>query len=241
MIIAAILIIILIFINPTAFCILKWNKYRRSEYFRLTKNPYLQTALDKGRYGEYLTYCKLSKIQSPGKFLFNVYIPKNDGTTTEIDMLLIHGSGIYVFESKNYSGWIFGNETQKYWTQTLPQGKGKAPQKNKFLNPIFQNKGHIKALRAFLDNEQLPVRSVIVFSERCELKKIEVTDAGCIVVKRDDLPRAIRRCVQQSGTVLSPGQIEGLFQKLYPLTQVSEEQKQAHIDNIKRNQSQSRQ
>lgn len=111
----------------------------------------------------------------------------------------------------------------------------------RYLNPLFQNKGHIKALRAFLDNEQLPVRSVIVFSERCKLKKIEVTDAGCIVVKRDDLPRAIRRCVQQSETVLSSGQIEGLFQKLYPLTQVSEEQKQAHIDNIKRNQNQSRQ
>ncbi|NLK22184.1 MAG: NERD domain-containing protein [Epulopiscium sp.] len=26
---------------------------------------------------------------------------------------------MYVFESKNYSGWIFGNEKDKNWTQML--------------------------------------------------------------------------------------------------------------------------
>lgn len=39
--------------------------------------------------------------------------------TYEIDLIMISETGIYVFESKNYSGWIFGDEKQRYWTQIL--------------------------------------------------------------------------------------------------------------------------
>ena len=52
---------------------------------------------------------------------------------------MIHEKGIFVIESKNYSGWIFGNERDKKWTQVLANGD-----KNYFFNPILQNKIHIK-------------------------------------------------------------------------------------------------
>ena len=64
-------------------------------------------------------------------------MPRDDGETTEIDVLMLHTSGIYVFESKNYSGWIFGDEKSKTWTQTLPNGRGRRAQKERFLNPIY--------------------------------------------------------------------------------------------------------
>lgn len=84
-------------------------------------------------------------------------------------MIMLHESGIYVFESKNYDGWIFGSETQKNWTQSLASGRGKT-RKYTFLNPIIQNKVHVKWLQSYLhDNSNLPVYSYIVFSERCEL------------------------------------------------------------------------
>ena len=95
--------------------------------------------------------------------LTNVYIPKNDGTTTEIDLLMINKTGIYVFESKNYSGWIFGDEKSKNWTQTLKGGK-----KNKFFNPILQNRAHINALKKLVkDVDSNNFYSYIVFSDRC--------------------------------------------------------------------------
>ncbi|MEH2957321.1 NERD domain-containing protein [Candidatus Merdisoma sp. JLR.KK006] len=54
----------------------------------------------------------------------------------------MHESGIYVFESKNYSGWIFGTETQQYWTQTLLSGKGRS-QKRQFFNPMYQGRNFL--------------------------------------------------------------------------------------------------
>ena len=64
------------------------------------------------------------------KILRNIYIPKDDGSTSEIDVLYISRKGIFVFESKNYSGWIFGKESDQYWTVSLPNG-----QKNILAHP----------------------------------------------------------------------------------------------------------
>ena len=57
--------------------------------------------------GEYFTYQCIAPLNGYKKFIFNCYLPKADGETTEVDVILLHESGIYVFESKNYSGWIF--------------------------------------------------------------------------------------------------------------------------------------
>ena len=87
----------------------------------------------------------------------------------EIDVMFICQKGIFVFESKNYSGWIFGNEKDQYWTASLAGG-----QKNRFYNPIKQNRTHLKWLSNYLNafDLEVPLFSVIVFSKRCELKKI---------------------------------------------------------------------
>ena len=47
-----------------------------------------------GAYGEYLIYVRLKDLErSGGRFLFNLYIPKLGGGTTEIDVVLIHPKG----------------------------------------------------------------------------------------------------------------------------------------------------
>ena len=91
------------------------QKYLRSPYFQCTKLPYREMREDSGRYGEYLVYKYLSEFERFGaKFLFNAYIPKQNGETSEIDVLMLCTKGIFVIESKNYSGWIFGNENQNH-------------------------------------------------------------------------------------------------------------------------------
>ena len=165
------------------------------------------------------------------KFLFNVYLPKGEGETTEIDVLMICSQGIYVFESKNYSGWIFGNEKYKMWTQSLPQGKGRPAKKEKFLNPIMQNKLHVRCLNEYL-KEEYPIYSVIAFSQRCELKKIELVSDNAVVVKRNDITKVLAKNSKYSGQ-LSEKAISEIYEKLYPLTQVGEEVKKQHIENIK--------
>ena len=125
-----------------------------------------------GQRGEKLTARELNLVRlfgRNGKVLRNVYIPKEDGETTEIDLLFITAKGIFVLESKNYSGWIFGSESQHKWTVSFPNGA-----KERFYNPIKQNRTHCKWLRRYLGDDT-PLFPIVVFSERCELKKITVS------------------------------------------------------------------
>lgn len=148
----------------------------------------------------------LETLPGEKKFLFNVYLPKQSDETTELDAVMIHESGIYVFESKNYSGWIFGSEDQYQWTQTLPNGK--RARKIKFYNPVKQNKAHIEWLLKFLGDETLPVHSYIVFSERCELKNIQLNDVKQHVLKRNELFSAVQHNVSIYGSKLAGWRIE---------------------------------
>ena len=97
------------------FCILLWiiisdSLFRKTEYYRQTQKTPFTFLSDKGSYGEYLTYKGLKSYEKSGaKFLFNCYLPTQDGKTSEIDVMMIHTSGIYVFESKNYSGYSLGS------------------------------------------------------------------------------------------------------------------------------------
>lgn len=206
-------------------------RYRQTSYYKITKNSFFLTRLNYGRNGEYLTYKKLQSYEKQGaKFLFNCYLPKDD-KTTEIDILMLHSSGIYVIESKNYSGWIFGNEKHKTWTQVLPRGRGRSS-KEHFLNPIMQNKMHIKWLKSFLADEKFPIFSIIVFSERCTLKQVDIFSPDSQVIKRHDVAHTISQIDRNSVAKLSSDDIEQIYKMLYPFTQVSATTKKEHIETI---------
>lgn len=224
------LVAVLVF---TVVCLIVTNiGFRKTAYHKITHNTLLETKWDTGKNGEYLTYRKLRALEKQGgRFLFNCYLPKNTNETTEVDVILLHTSGVFVFESKNYSGWIFGDENAQNWTQTLPQGKGRKARKEHFLNPIKQNQLHIKWLKKLV-GDTFPIYSVIVFSERCTLKKVDVQSDQAIVVKRDALWQAVQACISKTENKLTPTAVQELYEELYPYTQTTEEEKQKHIDNI---------
>jgi len=142
------------------------DKYEKSGYKKVSGNGFFKTLFNLGVGGEFRTYYKLWQMGEK-YILTNVYLPKEDNSTSESDIIVINEYGIFVFESKNYSGFIYGGENSKTCTQSF--GKFK---KFKFLNPILQNKGHIKSIDEYLDNKYTgKFYSFIVFSERCSLKK----------------------------------------------------------------------
>jgi hypothetical protein len=205
------------------------KRYDASAYKAESGNNYLAVRFDKGNFGEYLTFNKLSTIKGRYKLMTNVYIPKTDGETTEIDLVCVHETGIYVFESKNYGGWIFGNEKSKYWTQVFKGGR-----KEKFYNPIWQNNTHIKHLALLLrDIEAKHFKSIIVFSERCTLKKLEVYSENIKVVNRYDLTKTINSLISDSDSILTEEQTTEIYNTLKPHTRVSDDVKSAHVENIK--------
>ena len=89
--------------------------------------------------------------------------------TTQIDHVVVSPFGIFVIETKNHSGMIFGDQFGKYWTQVLI-GLNK---RTTFANPVAQNDGHIKALSKALN---LPVNCmtgfVVFANEKANIIKV---------------------------------------------------------------------
>jgi superfamily II DNA helicase RecQ len=206
---------------------LKKSKYNKSNYKKESGNSYFSVMMDKGKYGEYLSFNILEKIKGEHRILTNVYLPKENEETTEVDLVYIHETGIYVLESKNYSGWIFGDEKSKNWMQTLQNG-----QKEKFYNPIWQNKTHIKYLMRLLNIDESFIKSIIVFSDRCTLKKLDVKSENVKVINRYNLNKTIEKLIHNSPKILEEGKIIELYYELKPYTHASDEIKLKHIDNI---------
>ena len=121
---------------------------------------------NKGKMGELLVMSRLRKGLPAGEYeiLNNIYLPLGDGGTTQIDHVVVSRFGVFVVETKNYTGWIFADASSKVWTQTIYH------EKNVFQNPIRQNYCHICAIA---DNLGLPkeyIRGVVAFTGDCEFK-----------------------------------------------------------------------
>lgn len=207
------------------------QSYKTSAYYQLTGCSYMLLKKDVGKYGEYLIYQYLSSYEAQGaKFLFNCYLPRANGKMTEIDVLMIYKSGIYVFESKNYSGWIYGDEYDDTWFQKMPESREFI--ENPFHNPIMQNNLHIKWLGRLLYDESIPIYSIIVFSERCMLKEVNVYSSDIKVIKRDKLYTTVSEIDSENVPVLTLNKIQQIYKKLYPYCQPSMDVIQGHISNI---------
>jgi hypothetical protein len=86
----------------------------------------------------------------------NVTLPTKDGTT-QIDHIIVSIYGLFVVETKNMKGWIFGKENQRTWTQKIYKYS------NKFQNPLHQNYKHVKTLQQLLGLEDNQIHSLVVF------------------------------------------------------------------------------
>lgn len=112
-----------------------------------------------------LTHLLESHFQPPDYHLMN-HITLRVGTgTTQIDHVLVSRYGVFVIETKDYKGWIFGSPNDPQWTQVLHR------RKFRFQNPIVQNRRHVKAVEDVLDFlSPDSVISVVAFVGDAEFK-----------------------------------------------------------------------
>ena len=122
----------------------------------------VKSAWFKGALGEWQVNLLIRLFLDKNEYhlIKDVTLPSADGTT-QIDHILVSRYGIFVIETKNMKGWIFGSEHQKQWTQKLYKHS------SKFQNPLHQNYKHIKALEACLSADSNTLKdgifSVIIF------------------------------------------------------------------------------
>lgn len=83
-------------------------------------------------------------------------IPSKNGTT-QIDHLIVSEFGVFIIETKNKNGWIFGSEHQPIWTQVL------FDRKYSFQNPLRQTFRQKKILCEFLELDESKVRTIVFF------------------------------------------------------------------------------
>lgn len=75
----------------------------------------------------------------------DLYLPRPDGKgTTQVDHVVVSEFGLFVIETKNLSGWIFGRAGDASWTQQVYR------KRQRFQNPLHQNKLHVRALQKYL-------------------------------------------------------------------------------------------
>ena len=86
----------------------------------------------------------------------DVTLPTARGTT-QIDHIMLTPGAIFVVETKNMAGWIFGGADQARWTQTLGR------RKTQFQNPLRQNHKHVLAVRDVLGIPLEHIENLAVF------------------------------------------------------------------------------
>jgi len=187
-------------------------------YFRLNRAKIL------GRWGEKKVSTLLELLGSEYR-IFNDVLIKNGNWTSQIDHVVLSPYGIFVIETKNYKGWIYGGPDKEQWTQNI------WGHRSSLSNPIRQNRGHIMALKKVLPNcAENQYKSIIVFSSKADLKTRIPEEYNVIYTWQ--LPSRIKSYKEQ---ILSNNDIEQITATLQSHMLTNKEEKKAHVTNVKQN------
>lgn len=185
--------------------------------------------IKKGEVGEEEVRNILKDLPCEEYATVNNLLLKNGDSTLQIDHVVISVYGIFVIETKNINGWIFGSEKDKLWTKKLPY-------KNYPINnPIRQNNEHIELLKKYLKPfGKLNYISIITFSNNCELKKTVINNTEEIqVVYYDQLIQTILK--HKDFNIIDKDLIFIMAKWLEFFNIDSEENRKKHIAEIEKN------
>jgi len=119
---------------------------------------FFKSAWFKGKMGEFVINYSAKLLLDKKRYhlIKNVTLPTEDGTT-QIDHIIVSIFGVFVIETKNMKGWIFGDQNGKMWTQKISNYS------YQFQNPLHQNYKHVKILQSLLGLRDQQIHSLIVF------------------------------------------------------------------------------
>ena len=100
---------------------------------------FFKSATGKGFWGELKIRFILGFNRKGKKYVFNNYKMILNGKSTQIDHIVVNKNGVFVIETKNYAGIIYGDEKDHKWLQVPAGGNVE----NEFYNPVKQNRTHI--------------------------------------------------------------------------------------------------
>jgi Nuclease-related domain. len=201
------------------------GKGQKRKLLKTITKPY------RGTRSERALVLMLLKYGIPARAIFHdLYVKKLNGSFSQIDLVVATRAGIFVFEVKDYSGWIYGDGDQSYWTQVLAYGKSKY----RLYNPIMQNATHVRELRKRLKlTKNVPFYSIVVFYGDCVLKNISYVPVGSFIVKPRGVFALLNNIVNNSRLTYYSDE-DGIIKILNEAVQNGEniETQIQHMDNI---------
>jgi len=180
-----------------------------------------------GEAGEKKLRRYLNKLSDDYIVISDLYLPTRNGTTTQVDAIVLSIYGIFVIEAKNYDSrgkgvWIFGDDSSRQWCYCLKGGL-----KFYFQNPLRQNYMHIAVISELTKIPKYKIHNLIVFTGWAEFK----TPMPQNVIYEDELIPYIKKlktpCFEQS-------QISTISENIrHYADSVTDEMKKSHIRNLK--------
>lgn len=159
------------------------------------------------------------------KTINNITLRTPQGKTTQIDHIIVSIYGIFVIETKNFKGWIYGSEDSRHWTQVLYK------KKSQFYNPVKQNQGHIYALKNLLSQSSgVPYISIVSFSPEATLRTINVTSRHTFVVYMHEVKCIIRSFKE---VVFSNSDVKDIANQIQKSNMLGLDVKMEHVRNIR--------
>ncbi len=135
----------------------------------------------KGYLGELSVKLKIGKDIENTQYSIHNYCVWVENKSMQIDHIVINENGIYVIETKNYTGEIYGSDQDLYWTQKTktrnPKNRKTYINKYEFYNPVKQNETHIINIQKILNKAEIPISNVVVFIEH----NTEQVISNCVI------------------------------------------------------------
>ena len=186
-----------------------------------------------GERGEMAVAIRLSNLPKNDYFVINdLLFRRQNGRTSQIDHVVVSRYGIFVIETKNISGYIYGGEYSQTWTRFW-QGYARGGRYQKdviaFDNPVLQNGAHVKALYEELKQYSVLYVPIVAFSPKAELR---VDVKGVPVVYWNQIGDVIKRYKEPC---ITKEQVQEIYARLLALNIKDKKQREQHAHNAQIN------
>ena len=144
---------------------IQFRKYTLLEYQKYGETPWkLAVKVGKKKFKSVKKQVALAQIISNPNARFYEIVKKS----SQLDHLIVSPYGIFVVETKNHKGWVFGDVNGKVWTQVLGGDAGwrayGGHSHYTFFNPVTQNELHMEHLSRQIKIPRNFMTGMIVFT-----------------------------------------------------------------------------
>lgn len=186
----------------------------------------------KGGFGERLAAYYSKTVFSDAYVLHDVLIDGKDEHKSQIDLIIIAASGIYVVEVKTFSdAKIYGDGRKRDWQYYL------GGHRYDFYNPIMQNKKHVEYLKKMLsDFAKVEFYSVVLMlCDDCKVSNVNRSDRVDTVIctSLPAMNRAMKMFLEANETKLSPADTRKIYDYIKENQEQGKEARRAHKEDVK--------